>query len=26
LRFDPGAAGSTPVNTAAACLAFTILQ
>ena len=26
LRFDPGAAGSTPVNTAAACQAFTILQ
>ena len=26
LRFDPGAAGSAPVNTSAACLAFTILQ
>jgi type IV pilus assembly protein PilA len=26
LRFDPGAAGSTPVNTVAACQAFSILQ
>jgi prepilin-type N-terminal cleavage/methylation domain-containing protein len=26
LRFDPGASGSAPVNTVAACQAFTILQ
>ncbi len=26
LRFDPGASGSTPVNTTAACQAFTVLQ
>jgi hypothetical protein len=26
LRFDPGAAGSAPVNTVAACQAFTTLQ
>ena len=26
LRFDPGAAGSTPVTTTAACQAFTVLQ
>jgi type IV pilus assembly protein PilA len=26
LRFNPGAGGSTPVNTVAACQAFTILQ
>ena len=26
LRFDPGAPGSTPVNTTAACQAFTLMQ
>ena len=26
IRFDPGASGSTPVNTLAACRAFTVMQ